>query len=63
MEVVGCLKAGALAFEEAAVLVEESAIQETIDLGHAMLYKLSHPAQGPLVVLCSAVGASGVVPV
>jgi len=50
---------GVIAYIESVELIAESSVEDCVDLGHAMLYKLVHPQHGRLIVVSSAIGACG----
>jgi len=52
-----------LSYEEGAMLIDESIIEESLDLGHSVIYKLRHPRRGRVFLVSSAVGQSGMIPV
>lgn len=51
-----------LSYEEGASLIDESVIEESLDLGHSIIYKLRHPQRGGIFLVSSAVGQSGMLP-
>lgn len=46
----------AITFDKSAELIEESEVINRLDLGHAFLLRLRHPALGSIAVLNSSVG-------
>lgn len=53
------ISANIISYEESAALIDESTIENSLDLGHSIVYRLSHPKHGQLFVVSSAVGSSG----
>lgn len=45
-------------FDKAADMIAESKIESALDIGHSMIYTLTHPTEGALVLFNSAMGSS-----
>lgn len=50
----------AISFDASADLIAESKVENRLDLGHSLLYRLSHPALGAIAVLNSSLGQSAI---
>jgi len=51
---------GTLSYEESADLISESIVENSVDLGHSVMYKLLHPSMGRIVVL-NSIGKCGII--
>lgn len=45
-------------FDQAADMIAESKIESSLDIGHSIVYVLTHPKEGALVLFNSAMGSS-----
>jgi hypothetical protein len=50
-----------IAYERGVDLIAESQVEESLDIGHSMVYRLKHPQEGTIVVVSSSVGQSAMV--
>ena len=51
----------AITYERGADLIAESQVEDRLDIGHSMVYRLKHPQEGAIVVISSSVGQSAMV--
>ena len=54
-------ESGALSWEDAADIVNESTVNETYDLGHSFMIRLEHPRHGRCILVHSSQGSSGLI--